>query len=834
MALGASRGGPLEGLVVVELAGTLAGELAGGLCADLGATVVKVEPPTGSPMRRLGAALPGEDSLYFQSENRGKLSACADLGAGAAPAHPAVLPWIRRLVAQADAVVEDLGPGGLEALGLAPAALEADNPQLCVLRISPFGQTGPLAGARGDDRIAQAFSGVQHVTGFRDRPPIPVTVPLAACWTGAHGVNGLLIAVLHARRGGRGQVIDLALYETALRMQEAIVAGCNRGGPVPGRVGNESPSVVPANIYRTRDGGWIALSGAGDAPFARLCEAIDQPDAPKDPRFATMAGRLEHRAEADALVGAWVAAHDLLEVEERFISVDVAGTAVRSVDEILASPHVAERGALMALVSASGTRFLAPGPPQRYSRTPAARAMGAPRLGEHTEAVRAAVEAGTLRAGAAAAPAVGGVLAASAAGAATSRSAAPGAVGSSPVASVAAASAPAAGASRVDGDAGPGALAGLRVLDLSQWLAGPAAAAILADFGAEVIMIELPAAGDPAPRPVESSLSFVVTNRNKRSIALDIRTEAGRAAFLDLVRQSDAVVENFRPGTLERYKLGPEELIAANPRLVVLRASGFGQTGPYAARSAFNPVALALGGVTYLNGWPDRPPLRDGVTAGDYTAALFNLLGLLGGLVRRERDGLGQVVDVAMYEAVLRMTGDAVPVRTALGVRRERAGGDWPLHPAALTAEAADGRPVAVSAGSADELVAALDRLGIPHPAAPGDARAALGAWIASRSASEAVAALRAAGLGASPVNSVADLLAEPHAWARGNLVRLHDPRLGEIVTPGVVPTLSRTPGRVAGWPALAGADSAAVLGGVLGYDAEQIRALTTPKGRSA
>jgi crotonobetainyl-CoA:carnitine CoA-transferase CaiB-like acyl-CoA transferase len=840
MALGASRGGPLEGLVIVELAGTLAGELAGGLCADLGATVVKVEPPTGSPMRRLGAALPGEDSFYFQSENRGKLSACADL-AGAAPS------WARRLVAQADAVVEDWGPGGLEALGLAPAALEADNPQLCVLRISPFGQTGPLAGARGDDRIAQAFSGVQHVTGFRDRPPIPVTVPLAACWTGAQGANGLLIALLHARRGGRGQVIDLALYETALRMQEAIVAGCNRGGPVPGRVGNESPSVVPANIYRTRDGGWIALSGAGDAPFARLCEAIEQPDAPRDPRFATMATRLEHRAEADALVGAWVAAHDLLEVEARFISVDVAGTAVRSVDEILASPHVAERGALMELVSTSGTRFLAPAPPQRYSRTPAERAIGAPRVGEHTEAVRAAVETGTLRASAAAPPAGERGPAASAPGAAASRPSAPStaasstaapntarssAAASSPAATGAGVSAPAAAAPHADGDAAPGALAGLRVLDLSQWLAGPAAAAILADFGADVIMIELPAAGEPVPRPVESSLSFVVTNRNKRSVALDIRTPAGRAAFLDLVRQSDAVVENFRPGTLERYKLGPEELLAANPRLVVLRASGFGQTGPYAARSAFNPVALALGGVTYLNGWPDRPPLRDGVTAGDYTAALFNVLGLLGGLVRRERDGLGQVVDVAMYEAVLRMTGDTVPVRTALGVRRERAGGDWPLHPAALTAEAADGRPVAVSAGSADELTAALERLGAERPAAPANPREALAGWIASRAAADAVAALRAAGLGSCAVNSVADVLAEPHAWARGNLVRLNDPRLGEIVTPGVVPTLSRTPGRVAGWPALPGADSAAVLGGVLGYDSDRIRALTTPAPR--
>ncbi len=795
---GTGRGGPLEGLLVVELAGTLAGELAGGLCADLGATVVKVEPSTGSPMRRLGPALPGEDSLYFQSENRGKLSVRAEL------APNAVAPWIARLIAQADALVEDLGPGGLEALGLGPDALERDSPGLCVLRISPFGQTGPLAGERGDDRIAQAFSGVQHVTGFRDRPPIPVTVPLAACWTGAHGVNGLLIALLHARRGGRGQVVDLALYETALRMQEAIVAGCNRGGEVPGRVGNESPSVVPANIYRTRDGGWIALSGAGDQPFVRLCQAIEAPDAPADPRFATMAARLEHRAEADQLVGAWVATHDLLEVEERFIAVDVAGTAVRSVDEILASPHVAARGALMELTSQSGTRFLAPGPVQRYARTPTRPAAGAPRLGEHTDAVRAAVDAGALRGARAASP---------------------------PASSTA--SSMATGASSADGPA-PGALAGLRVLDLSQWLAGPAAAAILADFGAEVIMIELPAAGEPAPRPAESSLSFTVTNRNKRSISLDIRTEAGREAFLDLVRQSDAVVENFRPGTLERYRLGPDELAAANPRLVVLRASGFGQTGPYAGRSAFNPVALALGGVTYLNGWPDRPPLRDGVTAGDYTAALFNLLGLLGGLVRRERDGLGQVVDVAMYEAVLRMTGDTVPVRSALGIRRERAGGDWPLHLAALTAPAADGQPVAVSAASAGELAAALERLGAPRPATPEAARAAAAALIAARSAPDAVRALRGAGLAASAVNSVADVLAEPHAWSRGNLVRLHDPRLGEIVTPGVMPTLSRTPGRVAGWPALAGADSADVLGGLLGYDAERVRALTTPAPRSS
>jgi crotonobetainyl-CoA:carnitine CoA-transferase CaiB-like acyl-CoA transferase len=788
---GADRGGPLEGLVVIEIARTLAGELAGGLLADLGAVVVKVEPAEGSPLRRLGPALSGEDSLYFQSENRGKLSVCADL------ARSDATPWLEHLLARADAVVEDLGPGGLEALGLGPSTLEAANSRLCTLRISPFGQAGPLAGERADDRVAQAFAGVQHVTGFTDRPPIPVTVPLAECWTGAQGVNGLLIAVLHARRSGRGQVVDIALYETALRMQEAIVAGANRGGPVPGRVGNESPSVVPANIYRTRDGGWIALSGAGDAPFARLCGAIEAPDTVKDPRFATMASRLQHRAEADALVGAWVARHDLIEVEDRFMAVDVAGTAVRSVDEILANPQVAARESVIALRSQGGAPFVAPAPTGRFSRTAARRAERAPKLGEHTDAVRAAVESWA------------------AGGAGGSGGSASG-VGASGVSSVADWSGGAFDAARA-GQANASALGGLRVLDLSQWLAGPAAAAMLGDFGADVIMIELPVDGAPPHRPAETSLAFTVTNRNKRSVALDVRAEAGRAAFLDLVRVSDVVVENFRPGTLERYKLGPDELLAVNPRLVVLRASGFGQTGPYASRSAFNPVALALGGVTYLNGWPDRPPLRDGVTAGDYTAALFNLQALLAALVRSQRDGLGQVVDSAMYEAVLRMTGDTLAVRSALGVRRERAGGAWPLYSTPLTLPASDGRFVTISPSA--PLSAATEE--------------ALGALVAARPAAEAVAELRRAGHAASTVNTVADLLAEPHCWARGSLVRLHDRELGEIVTPGVVPALSRTPGRVNGWPERVGADSEAVLGGLLGYAPAQIAQLTTPARRA-
>ena len=780
---GADRGGALQGVVVLELAQTLAGELAGGLLADLGATVIKVEPRDGSPLRRRGPGIGGEDSLYFQSENRGKYSVVAELDELARET------WLATLLASADALIEDFGPGRLESVvGLSPDALFATHARLAILRISPFGQTGPLAGERGDDRIAQAFSGMQFATGFPDRPPIPVTVPLAEAWSAILGAGTLLMAIFHARRSGHGQVVDIGLYQTALRMQEDVVIRHHKTGAVAARMGTESATVVPANVYPTRDGGFIALSGAGDQPFARLCEAIEAPDAVKDPRFATSAARLANRAAADQLVRSWVARHDLADVEARFMKAGVAGTAVRSVDEIIGDAHVLARRSTLTLKSSSGRDFLVPAPTPRFSRTSARDPVSAPLLGEHTASVRASVERIAAR----------------------------------PRPDARSSCAP-----------GAGALAGVRVLDLSQWLAGPAAAALLGDFGAEVVMVELPATGaSPTDGPGSRGVGFPVTNRNKRSITLDVRAARGREVFLELVRLSDVIVENFRPGTLERWNLGPSELHAANPRLVILRSSGFGQSGPYTARAAFNPVGLAFGGMTYLNGFPDRPPCRDGVTAGDYSTALFNVLGMVAALLRRDLDGQGQVVDTAMFECALRLTGDLLAVRSALGIRRERAAGDSPLYPWSLTVKAVDGRFVAVSAAGSSDFADALARLGIsrdleerPGVEAPHPQR--LGALTAD----EAVRVLRQAGLAASVVNSVADLVREPHLWSRGDLVRRSDGEAGEIVMQGIVPVLSRTPGRLTDWSRRPGSDNEAVLGALLGYTPERVREVTSSPG---
>ena len=782
---GAGRGGALEGVVVLELAATPAGELAGGLLADMGATVVKIEPRDGSPLRRRGPGLDGEDSLYFQSENRGKYSVVAeldDLGRQ---------PWLEKLLGSADAIVEDLGPGRLEAVGLSPDALLGRNARLAMLRISPFGQTGPLAGERGDDRIAQAFSGMQFATGFPDRPPIPVTVPLAEAWSAILGTATLLMAMFHARRSGLGQVVDIGLYQTAVRMQEDVVIRYHTTGAVASRMGTESATVVPANVYPTRDGGFIALSGAGDQPFARLCESIGKPEAVKDPRFASSAARLANRAAADELIRTWVGQHDLVDVEARFTKVGVAGTAVRSVDEIIGDAHVKARESLLRLTSSSGREFLAPAPTPRFSRTSARAAVGAPRLGEHTKIVRAQVESLAARR--------------------RIEMPAPGARDTA------------------------GALAGVRVLDLSQWLAGPAAAALLGDFGAEVIMVELPAAGPASiDGPGSRGTGFPVTNRNKRSITLDVRAPRGRDVFLELARMSDVIIENFRPGTLERWNLGPSELHAVNPRLVILRSSGFGQTGPYTARAAFNPVGLAFGGMTYLNGFPDRPPCRDGVTAGDYSTALFNVLGVLGALLRRDVDDQGQIVDTAMYECALRLTGDALAVRSALGIRRERAAGESPLYAASVTVEAVDGRFVAASAVSWSEFAGALGGLGRPRSEDPIAVREEIAKLVGAVTAEEAVRTLRQAGLAASVVNSVADLVREPHLWSRGDLVRRSDAEKGEIVMQGIVPIMSRTPGRLTDWSRRPGSDNEAVLGALLGYTPEQVRAVTSLPPTSA
>lgn len=388
----------------------------------------------------------------------------------------------------------------------------------------------------------------------------------------------------------------------------------------------------------------------------------------------------------------------------------------------------------------------------------------------------------------------------------------------------------------------PAALAGLKVVELGQLIAGPFAAKTLADFGAEVIKIEPPGRGDPLRQwrllLDGTSVWWQVQSRNKRSLALDLRTPEGQDVVRRLAAEADVLIENFRPGAMEGWGLGPDELRAANPRLIVLRVSGYGQTGPYRDRPGFGVVAEAMGGMRHLTAEPGRVPVRVGVSIGDTLAALHGVIGILLALQHRHATGQGQVIDVALYEAVFNCMESLLPEYSAFGVVREPAGSAMPGIAPTNAYRCADGG-YALIAGNGDSifkrLMALIGRDDLAADPALADnagrvARvaeidAAIGAWAAQRPVSEVLQALDSAEVPAGRIYTVADIAADPHYQARGMLqqVQLADGR--SVAVPGICPKLSATPGgHRRNAPAL-GQDSDAVLA-ELGLSAEQIQRL--------
>ena len=375
----------------------------------------------------------------------------------------------------------------------------------------------------------------------------------------------------------------------------------------------------------------------------------------------------------------------------------------------------------------------------------------------------------------------------------------------------------------------PGALSGLRVLELGQLIAGPFAAKTLADFGADVIKIEPPGAGDPLRtwrRLLDgTSVWWQVQARNKRSVALDLKDPAAQDVVRRLADESDVLVENFRPGALEGYGLAPETLMQRNPRLIVVRISGYGQTGPYRDKPGFGVVAEAMGGLRHLTAEPGRTPVRVGVSIGDTLAGLHGVIGVLLALQERQRSGRGQVVDVALYEAVFNCMESLLPEYSAFGAVREAAGSALPGIAPSNAYRCSDGH--ALVAGNGDSIFRRLmGVIGRPDlaadPALAGNAGrvqrvdeidAAIGAWTATRSVADVVAALDAAAVPAGRIYTVADIAADPHYAARGMLdtVTLADGR--QLAVPGIVPKLSRTPGaHRRNAPMVVGQDTADVL----------------------
>lgn len=389
-----------------------------------------------------------------------------------------------------------------------------------------------------------------------------------------------------------------------------------------------------------------------------------------------------------------------------------------------------------------------------------------------------------------------------------------------------------------------GPLEGIRVIELGQLIAGPFCGQVLADFGAEVIKVEPPDSGDAMRqwgrldtdgRPVWWS----VIARGKRSITVDLRSEEGQKILRDLVLEADVLIENFRPGTMERWGLGYEALSELNPRLIMARVSGYGQTGPYAKRAGFASVCEAAGGLRYISGYPDRPPVRIGLSLGDTMAGFNAAMGVLLALQHRHRTGKGQVVDSAIYEAVLGLTEALVSEYDAGGHVRERNGSSLPGIAPSNAYPSADGKEVIIGANQDTVFRRLCEVMDAPELAddpryADHQARGRnqeelddkVAEWTRSLEAHEIVRLLSEAGVPVGLAYTAPDMLEDAHFAERESVVRVPDPERGSLAMQNVFPRLSESPGKIRGLGPKLSADTDDVLSSTLKYDEERIRSL--------
>lgn len=389
-------------------------------------------------------------------------------------------------------------------------------------------------------------------------------------------------------------------------------------------------------------------------------------------------------------------------------------------------------------------------------------------------------------------------------------------------------------------------LAGVRVIDVGTFLAGPYAASIMGEFGAEVIKVEHPISGDPMRRfgvPTkreDATLAWLSEARNRKSVTIDLRQRRGVELFLKLVAKSDVLVENFRPGSMESWGLGWDVLSEVNPGLVMLRVSGFGQTGPYRRRPGFAHVAHAFGGLSYLAGFPGESPVVPGsAPLGDYLSSLYGAIGVLLALRDRERSGLGQVIDIGGYEAVFRTLDEMAAAYGMFGKIREREGsGSFVAVPHGHF-RTSDDRWVAIACTTDkmfERMAQAMDRPELASSQIYGDQRKRLAAreevdrivteWASSLTRQELLERCLANEVPVGKLNSIADIFDDEHYQARGNLVEVQAEDVGPVVVPGVVPTLSETPGRITNLGPPLGNATATVMRELLGMTAAEIREL--------
>jgi len=373
---------PLEGVKVVELGTLIAAPFAARLFAEFGAEVVKIESPAGGDPLRRWSLLYKDTSLWWRAQARNKKSVTADLS------HPEGQALVKKLIEQADVVIENFRPGTLEKWGLGWETLSQINPRLVMLRISGFGQTGPYRDKPGFGAIGESMGGLRELTGYPDRPPVRVGVSIGDSLAALYGVIGALMALRHRdQRGGGGQFIDVALNEAVFGVTESLISEYGMFGHLRARTGAALPGVSPSNTYRCADDRYVVIAGNTDGIFKRLMRAIGRPDLGADPELAHNDGRVRQNAKLDEVIGAWAAGRTLAEALRILEAAEVPSGPIYTAKDIFEDPQYRSRGMIERHSLDDGQPIDLPGIVPKLSDTPGATRWLGPELGEHTDEV---------------------------------------------------------------------------------------------------------------------------------------------------------------------------------------------------------------------------------------------------------------------------------------------------------------------------------------------------------------------------------------------------------------------------------------------------------------
>lgn len=372
----------LSGVKVLELGSLIAGPYASALLAQFGAEVIKIEPPgIGDPLRKWRKLHEGT-SLWWYVQSRNKKSVTLDLKSEEGQ------EIVRKLAAEADIVIENFRPGTLEKWGIGWEQLSAVNPDLIMVRISGYGQTGPASQRPGFAAIAECMGGLRYVTGYPDRAPVRVGVSLGDTLASLYGTVGALMAMHHLKvNGGKGQYIDVALYEAVFAVMESLVPEYAKTGHVRERTGSALPGIVPSNTYLCGDGNYVAIAGNGDGIFRRLMTAIGRPDLAEDPKLAHNDGRAQHTEMLDGVIGDWTAANDLETVLKVLDKASVPSGRIYTAEDIMNDDHYRARDMLQKHELPDGSEICLPGVVPKLSATPGRTRWIGPQLGQHTQEV---------------------------------------------------------------------------------------------------------------------------------------------------------------------------------------------------------------------------------------------------------------------------------------------------------------------------------------------------------------------------------------------------------------------------------------------------------------